>query len=368
MIPLVYGLSPIHIPAFFYLDLMARGKRIPRPRYKGEPVSIVIPCHNEEAVIGNTIRALLKLDLEKEIIIVDDGSTDRTYEIASSFPGVKVIRRESGGSGKSEPLNAGIEAAKYDYVCILDADSRPSSGSIKRLIPYLRAKRVAAACGVIRIRNERLNWITKVVSLEFNIANYLQWKKSMVSGYVPYLPGTIMVIKKELAKFPKSLVEDAELSARLMQKGYVIIVDKRAFATELAPTSFKAYFRQRTRWARGGWCLLKYLTRRAFLSSMLTFFERIQPLLVILSDLIFFFGIYMKWYAIDFILTPLWIFSTLVLFLLYMQAERDMGKHYDKKTYIIYFFVASFIYLIIWIRSLFPIRGWRKTIRQSDYR
>jgi cellulose synthase/poly-beta-1,6-N-acetylglucosamine synthase-like glycosyltransferase len=368
MIPLVYGLAPIHIPAFFYLDLIARGRAIPRPRYKGEPVSIVIPCHNEEAVIGNTIKALMKLDMEKEIIIVDDGSTDGTYRIASSFPGVKVIRREKGGLGKSEPLNAGIEAAKYDYVCILDADSRPSSASIKRLIPYLRARNVAAACGIIRIRNEKANWLTRVVSLEFNIANYIQWKKSMVSGYIPWMPGTITVIKKDLAKFPKSLVEDAELSAKLIRDGYVIIVDKEAYSTELAPTSLKDYFKQRVRWARGGWSLLKYPTRKAPLSSLLTFFERIQPLLAIASGLIFLFGIYMKWYVVDYILTPLWAFSTIVLLWLYAQAERDMGRRYDKKTYLIYFAMASLIYPLIWIRSLFPIKGWQKTVRMRDYR
>lgn len=368
MIPLVYGLAPIHIPSFFYLDLIARGEIIPKPRYKGEPVSIVIPCHNEEAVIGNTIEALMKLDLEKEIIIVDDGSTDGTYMVASSFPGVKVIRRERGGFGKAEPLNAGIEAAKYDYICILDADSRPSSKSVRMLIPYLRAKRVAAACGMVRIRNERANWLTKIVSLEFNIANYLQWKKSIVSGYVPWMPGTITVIKKELAKFPRSLVEDAALSAKLMQEGFIIIADKRAFATELAPTSFKAYFRQRVRWARGGWSLLKYPTRKAPLGFLLTLFERIQPLLAFLSWILFLIGIYMRWLTIDYALTSLWAFSTAVLLWLYRQAARDMGKSYDKKTYLIYFLVASLIYPIIWARSLFPIHGWHKTTRTKDYR
>jgi cellulose synthase/poly-beta-1,6-N-acetylglucosamine synthase-like glycosyltransferase len=368
MIPLVYGLAPIHIPAFFYLDLIARGEMIPKPRYKGEPVSIVIPCHNEEAVIGNTIKALMRLDLEKEIIIVDDGSTDGTYRIASSFPGVKVIRRERGGLGKAEPLNAGIGSAKYDYVCILDADSRPSSASIRRLIPYLRARRVAAACGVIKIRNEKVNWLTKIVSLEFNIANYLQWKKSMVSGYVPWMPGTITVIKKGLAKFPRSLVEDAELSAKLAQEGYIIIADKRAFATELAPTSFRAYFRQRVRWARGGWALLKYPARKLFLGFLLTLFERIQPLLAFLSGLLFLIGISMGWFAMDYVLAPLWALSTIVLLWLYRQAAKDMGGSYDKKTYLIYFAIASFIYPMIWARSLFPIHGWYKTTRPKDYR
>lgn len=371
MIPLVYGLAPIHIPSFFYLDLIARGRVLPRGRYRGEPISVVIPCHNEEAVIGNTLKALLRLKGIKglEIIVVDDGSSDRTFEVASSFKGVKALWRERGGRGKSEAINFGIKRAKHNIVCILDADSRPYSRSLEYLVPYLRAKRVAASCGIVKVRNKRVNWLTEMVSLEYTVANYIQWKKSMIDSYVPWMPGTITLIKKDLAKFPPSLVEDAELSAKLIEDGYVIVVDKRAAASEIAPTTLRAYLRQRVRWARGNWCLLKYYkNRRALMNYLLAFFERVQPALAVISYILFGWGIYTKNYAIDFILTPLWAFTVAVILLLYRQATREIREKYRLRTYIAYFLVSSFIYLIVWTRSLFPIKGWHKTRRIKDYR
>ncbi|MEM2964931.1 MAG: glycosyltransferase family 2 protein, partial [Candidatus Bathyarchaeia archaeon] len=135
---------------------------MPRGRYRNEGVSIIIPCHNEEAVIGNTLRHILEIKgLQREIIVVDDASSDRTAEVASSFNDVKVIKRAYGGRGKAEALNTAIEEAKYDLICVFDADSRPYKNSIQYLVPYLRAKKVAAACGVIKVRNKNFNWLTK---------------------------------------------------------------------------------------------------------------------------------------------------------------------------------------------------------------
>jgi len=371
MIPIVYGLAPIHIPSFFYLDLMVRGRVLPRGRYKGEPISIVIPCHNEEAVIGNTLKHLLKFNKrikDLEIIVVDDGSSDHTFEIASSFEGVKVLRKEKGGEGKGEALNFGIKHAKHDIICVLDADSRPQFKSLEVLVPYLRGKRVAASCGIVKVRNKQVNWLTELISFEYTLANYIQWKKSMIDSYVPWMPGTITLIKKKYAHFPSSLVEDAELSAKLIEEGYVILVDKRAVASEIAPTTLKAYFRQRVRWARGNWNLLKYhKNRRVLMNYLLTFFERIQPALTVVSNIIFGWAIYTRNYAIDFVLTPLWIFSITVILLLYRQAVKEIKEKYRLRTYILYFLVSSFLYLAIWFRSLFPIKGWHKTQRVRDY-
>jgi cellulose synthase/poly-beta-1,6-N-acetylglucosamine synthase-like glycosyltransferase len=377
LIPLIYGLAPIHLPSFFYLDLIARGRVLPKGRYRGEPISIVIPCYNEEAVIGNTLKALLKRFKGKikdlEIIVVDDASTDRTFEVAASIKDdrvkIKVFRKIDGGKGKSEAVNFGIKNAAHNIICVLDADSRPYANSLQYLAPYIKAKHVAAACGIIKIRNKNFNWLTKIVSLEYTIANYIQWKKSMIASYVPWMPGTITLIKKKFAKFPHSLVEDAELSAKLVEEGYKIIVDERAAASEVAPTTLKAYLRQRIRWARGNWSLLKYYrNRKALMNYLLIFFERIQPALTIISYSIFWWALYFRHYAIDFTLTSLWIFTLIVTFLLYRQSAKEFNEKYDAKTYLIYFFISSFLYIVIWLRSLFPIKGWYKTKRLKDYR
>jgi cellulose synthase/poly-beta-1,6-N-acetylglucosamine synthase-like glycosyltransferase len=369
MLPIIYGLAPIHLPTFFYLDLIARGGVVPKGRYRNEGVTIIIPCHNEEAVIANTLRKILGLrDLRKEVIVVDDASTDRTFEAASSFKDVKVIRKTSGGRGKAEAINVAVKEAKYDLICIFDADSRPFKRSIQYLVPYLRAEKVAAACGVIKVRNRNYNWLTKLVALEYTIANYLQCKKSMINSYVPWMPGTITLIKRRFAKFPDSYVEDAELSAQLMKKGYRVMVDKRAKASEIAPVTLRDYLRQRVRWARGGWALLKYVDKNRPLNYLLTFFERVQPGLTIASWFVFAYSVYRQWFLLDFILTPLWALTTFTLMWLYRVASNETGEKTDKKTYLTYFFFSSFLYLLVWLRSLFPIRGWHKTMRRRDFR
>ncbi|MBS7650383.1 MAG: glycosyltransferase family 2 protein [Candidatus Bathyarchaeia archaeon] len=369
MLPVVYGLAPLHIPTFFYIDLMARGVFRPRAEYRDERVSIIIPCRDEEAVIGNTLKAILEdSELNKEVIVVDDGSTDNTSEVASKFSGVKVLRREEGGRGKWDALNYGIEAASNDIVCILDADSRPEPGAIQKLIPYLRDPRVSAACGIIKVRNADENWLTRMVQLEFAVANYLQQKKSMIRNYFPWMPGTITVIKKELALFPPSLVEDAELSGQLAERGFEIIVDVESAASELAPTNIKAYMRQRTRWARGGWALLKYHhNRKKLLNNMLNFFEKTQPIFAVGSWIIFIYGLYVKWYLLDIILTNLWILSAGTMLWLYINSANIFKLKVKKSTILAYFFASSILYLIVWLRSLLPLRSWHKTFRPRDF-
>ncbi len=89
----------------------------------GEPlsISVVVPCFNREAFLGETLEsALAQTRAALEIIVVDDGSSDRSVEIAKSYP-VRVIEMD-GNRGISATLNAGIHAAKGDLVALLDSD------------------------------------------------------------------------------------------------------------------------------------------------------------------------------------------------------------------------------------------------------
>lgn len=105
-------------------------------------VSAIIPAHNEEVGITKTIHSILDSDYRNlEIIIVDDGSTDKTYEVANQiselWSGKIVIIRSTSNRGKASALNTGILSSKGEIVVTIDADSYVKPESISELVKAL---------------------------------------------------------------------------------------------------------------------------------------------------------------------------------------------------------------------------------------
>jgi glycosyltransferase involved in cell wall biosynthesis len=107
-----------------------------KPVKRWPPVSIIIPAHNEEKVIGKCIESVLAIDYpNKEIIVVDDGSTDRTYELAIHYQekGIKLFRRPK-ASGKSVALNTGLMISSGEIIITCDADSQISKSALRTIV------------------------------------------------------------------------------------------------------------------------------------------------------------------------------------------------------------------------------------------
>ncbi|MBI4177006.1 MAG: glycosyltransferase family 2 protein [Candidatus Aenigmarchaeota archaeon] len=221
---------------------------LPLPRYKEHgpklpKVSIIIAAMNEEKVIGKTLKSLKRLDYpDYEIIVVCQGN-DKTVDIAKRC--ARVIRDKS--TGKWSALNAGAKASVGDVLYILDADSVPDRGALKKLVSALGSHEVATGMAV----EEGTTPTATVFRLQTAFTNHAQYFFSRFLG-TGLIQGKNFVMRKKtllrMGGFKKAVLEDANMTFRLYLAGKKIaVVD--AECSELAPAKFAWYFAQQRRWA-----------------------------------------------------------------------------------------------------------------------
>lgn len=226
-------------------------------------VSIIVPAKNEEKVIGRLLKALLRLDYPRgkmEIIIIEDGSTDRTADIcmeyAKRYPDIVKFLHRSISNGKPSALNHALKCAEGDIIAIFDADSVPEPDALKRAVTYFADPRVAAVQGRLLCINSEENMLTRVSSFEETVwlDAYLRGKDAL--GLFVYLRGSCQFIRRDILADlngfdEKVLSEDMELSLRLVKRGYRIKYAPDVRSWQETPSDFTQFFRQRVRWFRG---------------------------------------------------------------------------------------------------------------------
>lgn len=249
-----------------FIKSLKERKKIDEMNFDYPTCSILIPAHNEEKVIANTIESMLKFNYPKEklqIIIINDGSTDSTKEIIRSFVDkdsrieLYDIPKGEGGKGKSRTLNLGIRIAKGDVIAIYDADNTPDENSLRYLVSQLISdKGLGAVLGKFRTVNKNKNWLTKFINIEtLSFQSILQAGRWQMHG-VATLPGTNFVMWKWLINKlngwdEEALTEDSELSIRIYQEGYKIKFIPYAVTYEQEPEQWSVWIKQRMRWVRG---------------------------------------------------------------------------------------------------------------------
>lgn len=260
-------------------------------------VSILIPSYNKANVIEKTIRSVLDLDYpKKDIIVIDDGSNDRTKKICERFLKEKKIRliTHERNLGKAISLNDGIRLAKGEIILTVDADSFPEKDSLKKLVPYFADPKIGAVAGVIKVRNS-----SKLLTM-FQRIEYLQMAfQRLIQGFfssVLVTPGPLTAYRKsalENAGYfdPSTLVEDWDITMKIHKTGYKIISEKSAVSYTMAPANFKDLHKQRLRWNRGGIQIAKRHSDIIFNKN-----NRILGL--------FIFPMHLIWLSMPFILLP----------------------------------------------------------------
>jgi len=220
-------------------------------------ISVIVPAYNEEKIIERTIESLLEADYPgpKEILIIDDGSTDRTLEIASRYKkaGVKVYHKENGG--KSSALNYGLKFAKGEIIVTVDADTVVGRDALKEIVKKFNDPNVAAVCGNIKILNA-VNWLTKCQALEYVVSINTFRRAFDIFGVVTVVPGALGAFRKTVLEaggfYDKdTLVEDFDVTVKTLKSGAVVQASSNALAYTEAPQTLKDLYKQRMRWYRG---------------------------------------------------------------------------------------------------------------------
>lgn len=223
-------------------------------------ISIIIPAHNEEANIERSILSYLESrypDDKKEIIVVDDASTDKTYQKALPYAkkGLIKLYKKTGKSGfKSSPLNYGIAMAKNDVIVTLDADTRLDVTSLYEITKPFEDSRVMAVAGNVKVKN-RGNLLEKFQSYEYTFSMQLGKRIQALLGTILIVPGCFGAYKKDYIKTVgsydrTSITEDFDLSLKVKKRQRIEYAPK-ALAWTIAPSSWKSWTRQRIRWSRG---------------------------------------------------------------------------------------------------------------------
>lgn len=218
-------------------------------------VSIVIPAYNEEDCIAETIRAAQALDYpHKEIIVVDDGSTDRTRIIAEAFNVAVVGLRQN--SGKSAALNKALETATGQIVLFTDSDSYLAPDALTHLVKHFADPKVAAVCGTVQPLAGK-GFVGLMQELEYAYSQeILKPAQQASAGVVMVMPGPIAAFRRDVLRQiggfrTRTLAEDFDASMEILKAGYESRFEPRAVAESEAPKSWAELKAQRIRWCRG---------------------------------------------------------------------------------------------------------------------
>ena len=247
----------LFVSVFYLLMFMETRKKLKSPRGKKLPrISVIIPAHNEERVIERTIRSVLNLDYPRnklEIIVVDDGSTDRTYEIAKKYESktIKVFKKKR--EGKASALNFGIKKCSNDFILTLDADCFPKKDVLKKMVGYFEDPRIMSVVPVLSVWKPK-SLIEKMQVVEYAIVSFIR-KLSTFIHSLNVAPGASLYRKRFFKRYggfdENNLTEDLEMGMRIQSKNYRIAYALDTCVYTIVPKTFKDLMRQRIRWNYG---------------------------------------------------------------------------------------------------------------------
>jgi len=222
-------------------------------------VTITIPAYNEGENVAKTVESLLNLNYPKNklfLILVDDGSTDNTWEVMQRYennPQIKIFKKENGG--KYTAQNLGLENTKTEFLGCLDSDSMVDPEALNRIMTYFMEDKNIMAVAPTIISNNETNIVQKAQKADYELQIYVKKMLSFVNA-IHVTPGPFSIFRKEV--FDKigpykhaHATEDQEIALRMQQNHMKIEHAPDAYVFTNTPKTVKALYKQRSRWIYG---------------------------------------------------------------------------------------------------------------------
>lgn len=269
---------------------------------KNYSVSFVVPAYNEGETIGDTIEHIFAIDYKniKEVIIVNDCSTDNTREVVEKlqkkYPKLILINnpKNLGNAGRSK--NAGLKFATGDVVAFVDADSYPAKDSLKKMLGFFNDEKVGAITCPILVRDAN-KFFEKIQDIEYRVIAFTR-KLLGYTGAIYVTPGPLALYRMEAIKSTNgfdgdNMTEDIEITWHLIKNNWEREMCLDTYVSTTVPQKFSDWYKQRRRWTIGGiQCIAKYkheVFKRGMLGMFVLPFFIIQFFLGLVGLCVFFY-------------------------------------------------------------------------------
>lgn len=285
----------------FFEELPKLAKKPINPELSYYPsATIIVPCWNEETTVIKTVESLLDLNYPKDklnIFIVDDGSTDHTWEVIQKFknnPQITLIKKENGG--KHTAVNLGIQESTSDLIGCLDADSFVDNNALHEMARAFNEDKEIMAVTPVLVVHEPKTVLQKMQQTEYYTGAFLKRMLSPLDA-INVTPGPFSIFRREvfnkLGLYKKAHnTEDIEIALRMQANHMRIRNVHTAHVYTTAPGTLYKLYRQRLRWAYG--------TMKNTLDYRFMLFKKEYGILGMITLPISFFGVFIFLYNFGF--------------------------------------------------------------------
>ncbi len=340
---------PGYLNAFLVMSLILDRQQPAKVEYPQKDVTIMIAARNEADRIADTLKYIALQDYSGKIHVkvIDNGSSDNTRENAlkagrETNLDIMVLREDK--PGKFNALNTGLRSVSTDLVITLDADTILHKSAVRYLVGRIESApdNICAVAGSVLVRNSRKNLLTRVQEWDYflGIAS-IKRLQGLYQGTL-VAQGAYSIYKTKAVKkvdgWPDAIGEDIVLTWRLLKQGWKVYFEPKSVAFTDVPETFKAFIRQRSRWARGMIEALRQIKpwqQPAGFVKYLTGINLLMPYLDVSYTLFWLPGLILALFGVFWIVGPatlLVIPLTLVSYSILYMYQKRVFKELDLKV------------------------------------